>query len=341
MIDNLNPPEPPDEQGTPHYKVGGPVICSQTDSGKVCPFAEFSLSIVAGDCCGTLSYQWYKGLSGDISSPLVGETTATLTISTTVDVDFWVRITNCHGSFANSDTFEMIVIEVPNIIEQPQSILLPVCTTATVEFSVVVENCIQEDVVTYQWYAGLSGDISNPIVGETTPSLSVVAGTTTDYWVRATSTATGFFSDSDTATVETVFLPEITEQPPLITPASAGGSPTLCVVSANGTIFQWYEGPSGDVSVPISGATGPCVTFEDIQESIDAWVRISNPCGSVDSDVGTILVTDAPEFSAMVSEYGFIGTKDPLLQGAVAEYGFTGEANPLLNDSVVEYGFKE
>jgi len=58
---------------------------------------------------------------------------------------------------------------------------------------------------TYQWFAGTSGDTSNPLAGATsatltTPTLSGVAGATYTYWVQVT-TSSGVVENSATATI--------------------------------------------------------------------------------------------------------------------------------------------
>lgn len=54
---------------------------------------------------------------------------------------------------------------------------------------------------TFQWYSGVSGDTSTPLVGETSVNLTVTPGAvgTYDYWCRATNTEGT--ADSNTATV--------------------------------------------------------------------------------------------------------------------------------------------
>lgn len=55
-----------------------------------------------------------------------------------------------------------------------------------------------------------------------------------------------------------------------------------------GFTYQWYEGHTGMTRVPVAGGTGaefetPAVTFAQ-----DYWVRVTNPCGSVDSLTATV-----------------------------------------------------
>ncbi len=79
----------------------GPVITQQPESVAVSPGsgAEFSV-LAAGN--GPLSYQWYRGFSGDTSQPIGGATAAGFSAPpSAVPVNYWVRVTN---PYAHSDS---------------------------------------------------------------------------------------------------------------------------------------------------------------------------------------------------------------------------------------------
>lgn len=67
---------------------------------------------------------------------------------------------------------------------------------------------------------------------------------------------------------------------------NSGTTATLHVVPGGSGRFtyQWYEGPVGSTYFPIAGATGPTFTTPSLQGSTAYWVRVSNACGSVDSN---------------------------------------------------------
>ena len=48
--------------------------------------------------------------------------------------------------------------------------------------------------------------------------------------------------------------------------------------------YQWYTGFSGMTGSPISGATGPTLTTSPVNEFTPVWVRVTNICGSFDSN---------------------------------------------------------
>ena len=77
---------------------------------------------------------------------------------------------------------------------------------------------------------------------------------------------------------------------PQSTTVNSGGTAKLSV-SAFGTSafkYQWYRGHSGSTAFPIQGATSTTFTTPAITSPTEFWVRVSNPCGSVDSQTATV-----------------------------------------------------
>jgi streptogramin lyase len=89
--------------------------------------------------------------------------------------------------------------------------------------------------------------------------------------------------------------PQISQQPASQTIAR-GQSATLSVVATGVGPFayQWYQGPSGDPSKPIIGATGSSYTTPALTATSQYWVRVINAEGAVDSATATVTTTDAP-----------------------------------------------
>ena len=150
--------------------------------------------------------------------------------------------------------------------------------------------------LTYQWYRGVSGSTRRPVSGATsqeftTPSLPG----TTRYWARVSNTVG--VADSETVTV-TVEAPAPPGSPPSITLQPADrtidtGASTLLKVRARGTApisYQWYRGPTGSVSRPVTGATSKDYTTPHLTETMEYWARVTNPHGTVDSATATITV---------------------------------------------------
>ena len=141
----------------------------------------------------------------------------------------------------------------------------------------------------YQWFDGSVGDTSNPVLnanaaGFTTP---VILASTT-YWVRITNDCgTVDSSSARVNVVSTCQAPAIVVQPAdqTVTP----GSNAVVSVVATGTSLQytWYQGPVRDFSRPLSGV-GPAAITPAITSAIQFWVRISSPCGSINSTAATV-----------------------------------------------------
>lgn len=137
-------PEPPEPNKLTYNKVGGPIICQHpTFEGLVCKCQTFELSVVGGDCSGHLTYQWYKGLSGDDSNPLEGETSNVLHHEVVEDTSFWVRIKNPNLSCRDS---EDVLIEVEpvtiTILSQPQFVGELSCSGVDGDISITADTCI-------------------------------------------------------------------------------------------------------------------------------------------------------------------------------------------------------
>lgn len=78
---------------------------------------------------------------------------------------------------------------------------------------------------------------------------------------------------------------------------SVGGFVELSVEPAGAAPFtyQWYFGSPGNTSQPIDGATAPYLTLEAVSPGqIEAWVRVSNALGSVNSGTFTVTVQGLP-----------------------------------------------
>lgn len=88
--------------------------------------------------------------------------------------------------------------------------------------------------------------------------------------------------------------------PPMI-PAAPGHQPASTTVASGGTAkltvvpngvgafkYQWYSGDSGSTLFPIAGATSATFTTPAVTGPSNYWVRVTNPCGSIDSITATV-----------------------------------------------------
>jgi len=108
--------------------------------------------------------------------------------------------------------------------------------------------------------------------------------------------------------------PAITQQPASTT-ITASGSATLSV-AATGTAplsYQWFVGTSGTTTTPIGGATAASVAVTP-STATNYWVRVSNSCGSVNSNTATVtVVSGTPTASSffLVTPCRIIDTRNP------------------------------
>ncbi|HEV7485159.1 MAG TPA: DUF4214 domain-containing protein [Thermoanaerobaculia bacterium] len=111
---------------------------------------------------------------------------------------------------------------------------------------------------------------------------------TTRYWVRATNGNCAGDSSVATLTVPQCTLPVIVTQPSNVT-LTAGETFSVAVIATGATSYQWFRASSGDPSNPVSGATGPVLTstINNVGPT-EFWVRITNECGSTNSNTVTV-----------------------------------------------------
>lgn len=66
-------------------------------------------------------------------------------------------------------------------------------------------------------------------------------------------------------------------------------------VQANGNApftYQWFEGFSGMTGTPVAGATTPQFQTPPVELPTAYWVRVSNPCGSTNSNTAFVVPTN-------------------------------------------------
>ena len=94
---------------------------------------------------------------------------------------------------------------------------------------------------------------------------------------------------SNATTINLDTTPLITLQPQhKVIPANT--STTLTVGSPNTLSYQWYQGHPGDTSTPV-GTNSPSFTTSNLTGTTFYWVRLSNSCGTTDSQMAVVSVT--------------------------------------------------
>ncbi|HEV7429225.1 MAG TPA: M57 family metalloprotease [Thermoanaerobaculia bacterium] len=155
---------------------------------------------------------------------------------------------------------------------------------------------------TYAWFDGALNDTSHPVGTNSSTFTTPPVTAQKDYWVRVsnacgnvTATAT-VFPQSNTCNAATVATQPVSQT------INSGGTATL-TVSAGGSApfsYQWYQGTStADTSHPV-GANSPSFTTPALTQATSYWVKITNPCSSINSNIAAINITGQctpPSFS--------------------------------------------
>jgi Ig-like domain-containing protein len=182
-------------------------------------------------------------------------------------------VTQCTGATVS-------VQPVGSTITQGSSASLSVTAAGTAPF-------------TYAWYVGNPPSTTTP--AGTTATIQVSPATTTNYWVRVTNSCGTADSNAATITVNPVVCngAQVTTQPQS-TAISFGAGAQLSVV-ASGTApltYQWYTGVKGNTFNPIQNGTSATLAVTPISTT-QYWVRVTNSCGTADSNNATVTVNCA------------------------------------------------
>ncbi len=303
--------------------VTPPVISVQPLPVSISAGASAVLSVGS---TGAASFQWYKGASGDIASPVAGATAATYTTPPlTASASYWVRVANSGGS-VNSSSAVVTVIDPPVLTSQPMA--------ATIDpgGSALLSVAATGAAPSFQWYAGESGDTANPMPNATGATWTTpVLAETARFWVMVRNAAGSV--NSSTAVVTVRVPPAILSQP-LGTRVAMGSAATLSVAaSGTGLAFQWYLGDSGDTAHPVAGATGASLMATATSAAASYWVKISNSAGSVHSNGAVVKGFDT--FASWAAGR-FTGAQlgDPLISGAAGDP----DADGCTNEQEFVYG---
>ncbi len=178
--------------------VNPPTITAQPQSQSIQSGATATLSVAV---TGTppFSYQWYRGASGDTSTPVGAGAGTFTTPALAVTTSFWVRVSNFGGHTDSATAVVTIVPASPAITAQPQSQSVQSGQAATLSVTAT-----GAPPLVFQWYQGASGDTSNPVGSNastfTTPPLT----SSTSYWVRVSNSD----GQMDSATAEVTVGPQ-------------------------------------------------------------------------------------------------------------------------------------
>lgn len=246
-------------------------IVSQPQSKSILTGTSTSLSVTAAGT-GVISYQWYRGISGDTSFPVGTNASTFVTPILTSNTSYWVKVTNPvnpTGSF--SDTAVVTVNRAATIITQPRPTTIAAGNSATLQIVAA-----GTEPITYQWYQGNVGDKSMPLVNDSATFVTPSLTTNTSYWVSV-SNPWNVAPINSAAALVTVNQPAQIMTQPSSSRMLSGKKVTLKVV-ASGTgpfVYQWYQGESGDTSTPV-GRNSSAFTTPSLKTDVSYWVKVSS-----------------------------------------------------------------
>lgn len=260
-----------------------PTITTQPQSQTILSGLPATLSVAANG--GTLTYQWYTGTSGTTTAPITGQTGTSLTVTPSATTSYWVRVTGA-CSTADSQTATVTICQGPVITTQPTSPpgVYPGYSNAT---SVTATGT----GLTYQWYAGDSGNTSQPVSGATSRTLTLTLYNTEKYWVRVNATCG---TPANSNTIYMSVRPTIVSNP--VSVNVNPGSTAAFSVTASGTYmhYQWYL---NDLSHPV-GTDAPSYSTSSLNTNASYACMVTSGTAQTPSNWADVAMCSGPQISA-------------------------------------------
>jgi hypothetical protein len=274
---------PPVDSAAATVTVNGcPAVTVESVSTSVAIVQGTTITLAAS-ANGATSFQWFAG-----NAPLSGATTATVDVTPAVTTTYWLRASNACGASADSERVTITVqpCSPPVITEQPASATVTGGSSATIYAGIA-----GSQPMSIVWYMGDHLDTSRPLYnGNSQTLVTPPLNATTSFWASARNLCGAVDTAAATITLSaTCVTPAITTQP-RDTVVAPGKSAHLSVaVTGTSLTYQWYEGAVLDFTHPLGGSS-PSLTTPPITAPTKFWVRISSPCGSVDSLAAAVSV---------------------------------------------------
>lgn len=138
------------------------------------PGTQISLAVAATG--SSLTYQWYRGASGDTSTPISGATSASITDTPIANTSYWVQVSSgCGAAAANSNAVVVTISTVcvaPSILQPPNGTVL-----YGQRATLAVQTTGGTEPLHYAWYMGPKFDTSHPI-GTDSPTVTTPSALT-------------------------------------------------------------------------------------------------------------------------------------------------------------------
>lgn len=270
-----------------------PAISASPQSVTISQGQSTQLSVTATG--SGLSYQWFKGESGDRSNP-VGTNSNKLTVSPAETSKYWVRVSSTCGPGVDSATATVTVASCAAI-----TVNTPTATPVTGNnFTLAVTASSSATPLTFEWFRGNTPGVGGEKVGST-QNVTVAVPTPATFWARVRN-ACGRTEVSSLLAVGCT-LPAITAEPQDQT-INSGQSANLAIAFTGGTGVKWYRGVVGDKTNEVGSAGN--VTVGPLTETTLYWAEVSSSCGPVASRQVTVTVRALSELVPMLGGRFFV-----------------------------------
>lgn len=265
-------------------QVCKPTITAHPQSATVLSGTPKTLSVTSTG--SPLTYQWYRGNSGDTTQPIAGAVSASYTATPSSTTSYWVRATGC-ATTADSTAATITVCTRPVVTLTKSNISTPGLT------GTVTANVTGGTNLTFQWFKGMSGDTSRPIVGATASAYQFTTKESEYYWVRVTSGCDGTVTDSEEILYSV--QPKITENPDDASICRLG-DPATFTVTATGTFLTYEWRRNGTL---LEGQTRPTLTIPIAAATDSFYVTVHSGTASVRSLDADVILNPTPTISSI------------------------------------------
>ncbi len=314
---------------------------SSVTGADICAGGSTTLTAIGGVLGTGANYQWGTGAVVGVS-PIVGATSATLTVSPGSTTTYWVQIQNTTAPCSATTSGLTKVITVNTGSTAPTSVTgANICAGSSTTLTALGGSL--GTGANYQWGTGAVVGVS-PIVGATSSTLTVSPGSTTTYWVQIQNTTapcsatTGGLTKVITVSQLSVAATGATKNKNNICPGILVNLSTVGGTLGTAASWKWYTGSPGGTLIG-SGTTisvTPLVTTT-------YYVRAEGSCNTTADQSVTVFIScdidkdkdGIPDFveSNMAAAFadansnGIINAYDPTYAG------FVDNNNDYINDN--------
>ncbi|MGC4100211.1 T9SS type A sorting domain-containing protein [Ferruginibacter sp.] len=258
-------------------------------STTVCNGSSVTLT-AAGGALGTgANYQWGTGSTVG-TSPIVGATGSTYTVSPGSTTTYWVRIENTSSPCTATTGGTTVTVTVTTPSTAPSSVTgANICSGASTTLTAV--GGVLGAGANYQWGTGSTVG-TNPISGATSSTLTVSPTSTTTYWVRIENTTSPCTSNTSgltkviTVSQLSVAATSASKNKNNICPGISVSLSAVGGTLGTGASWKWYTGSPGGTLVG-TGATisvTPAVTTT-------YYVRAEGSCNTTTDQSVTVFIS--------------------------------------------------